>query len=340
MESIQFEFIVQPDYICYGVKAHYFKVSGIVCHRNGNGGMYWDVFSVIINQQTGASQRQGKIKIDWKHVKNAAYGATMGRLMCGTAAVGKWYASEATQQQKDWYNTCLTFLHGALYKVNNGDAMLSTGSRVAMRKAVDDINAQLQDLKNGAQTTLDIGTGETIWTQAATADSPVDGCYVMGVPSEEDDGAKQEEAPAEFKDIPDSMLTGFSTEEFTEIVNGVTADSIYVKGDYEYRYEKELKRIQYRPATGKAVAAEAPVNDHMNADEIRVRKAKTMARMVNSAGLTAFMDGNLYDIVDGSARTFNGRRYVSVVNDNGDECFLDDNRIKLEMVYVESPAND
>ena len=44
MESIQFEFIVQPDYICYGVKAHYFKVSGIVCHRNGNGGMYWDVF--------------------------------------------------------------------------------------------------------------------------------------------------------------------------------------------------------------------------------------------------------------------------------------------------------
>ena len=64
-----------------------------------------------------------------------------------------------------------------------------------------------------------------------------------------------------------------------------------------------------------------------------------MARLTNVKGLTEFVGGGLYRIKDGTKINLNGRNYITVINDQGEERVLDEGRVKYEQVYAVAPED-
>ena len=339
MQEVKLTFAVVPDYVCSGVQETYFKVSCLVSHYQ-NGGIYWNVFSVIMNSKTKATQKQGKVKLDWKHASRAAYGdRKSSKTMYGTMAVGNWYLNDATDDEKSMYCECVSKLKGAFHMMSCRDTTMPSGAKANLRMAVDQIIGTMLNVRNGAAPGADIGDDKAIWddgqsAMAVSAEAAA-GAFVMGVP----EFASEQQAKSEFVDVPEDMLKSISTEEFTTIVNELSSNGICKRGQYEYRYDKETKKIMFRPLVLFDKAEVHVVGNSAEQATTIARKAKTMARMVNAGNLLAFVNGNLYDVIDGSVQSFNGKRYMTLVNDDGEECFVDDTRFKLEMVYTDNPES-
>jgi hypothetical protein len=68
-----------------------------------------------------------------------------------------------------------------------------------------------------------------------------------------------------------------------------------------------------------------------------VRKMIQMAKMKNADGLTEFINGNFYPVVN--KEYYNGIEFVTIVNDNGEERKIKINRLELIQVFNEPPIN-
>lgn len=64
-----------------------------------------------------------------------------------------------------------------------------------------------------------------------------------------------------------------------------------------------------------------------------------MARLLNAKGLTEFARGGVYRIKDGNKTTANGRTYIAIFNDEGEERMIDESRIRYDNVYSAAPPD-
>ena len=64
-----------------------------------------------------------------------------------------------------------------------------------------------------------------------------------------------------------------------------------------------------------------------------------MARLLNARGLTEFAGGGLYRIKDGNKTTANGKTYITLLNDEGEERVIDEARVRYDSVYAIAPAD-
>ena len=63
-----------------------------------------------------------------------------------------------------------------------------------------------------------------------------------------------------------------------------------------------------------------------------------MARMVNAHYLTEFVEGNIYGIKENSDLTVNGKTYITLLNEQGEERQIDKSRIEVISSFDEPPA--
>lgn len=68
------------------------------------------------------------------------------------------------------------------------------------------------------------------------------------------------------------------------------------------------------------------------------RRMSTMARMMNAHYLTEFVEGNIYGIKENSDLTVNGKTYVTLLNENGEERQIDKSRIEVISSFDEPPT--
>lgn len=70
------------------------------------------------------------------------------------------------------------------------------------------------------------------------------------------------------------------------------------------------------------------------------RKSRRVARLVFANGLTEFLNGNLYDFDEGKTIRTSAKTYLCIKTENGEERYLDENRVKIEEQFTEPPKTD
>ena len=167
--------------------------------------------------------------------------------------------------------------------------------------------------------------------------------------AEEDGTASVEDTTADEGETPFARVENVASlgeEVLSAIQNGIVSsngsvDGMVIRhGDTEYKFKQEGNELVLysREVKGKAVET-APAEENTPVPCETKRKTVSVVLVTDDEGLTEFVKGEFYPVMDGT-ETFNGTMYYPVRNANGEKRYLSVHRAKVVEIFAEPPKEE
>lgn len=270
----------------------------------------------------------------------------------GTSAIWARVMTDGTQEEKDVFETCLNYLEKAEYafeKEYRGKC-LDNNTMTCVWNAFHQFRAELRmsDSTHGPDHHILNGEDFLLYLDGYNCSKPA----YSGFKPEDWEVVRSDESiyrPVSsqlYDKIADGTLNFRHVDhrqyQYTDpaIVDGAE----YLMQRFRDRGIKYLCRRKAGNASTETATATAQGSDQggggsTSREDKSGRPMVYMARLLNARGLTEFAGGGLYRIKDGNKTAANGKTYITLLNDEGEERVIDEARVRYDSVYAIAPAD-